>query len=179
MKKYSFASNETAPFPNWQKIQSSYPIQIANAAGDGLIHVADAEIDAWKNEDDEVFIPGDISVQLEDLQARLMGLLLPEQMKELRESLGFSQNQMSALLQLGGKTWHRWETGKERPSRSLNILLHALYDGRIDVAYLQQLQSPPVAKEIVVPPAPEAQPYAQSDFSVEKSAANEELALAA
>lgn len=175
MKTYRFTSNETSPFPNWQKIKSPYPVNIVNAAGDGLIQAAEAEIDAWQNEDGEVFIPGDISRQLEDLQARLMGLLSPEQMKELRESLGLSQNQMSALLQLGGKTWHRWESGKERPSRSLNILLHALYDGRIDAAYLRHLQAPTAAPAVELPPAS----FPTSDYTPAASAANEEFALAA
>ena len=49
---------------------------------------------------------------------------------------------MAELLQIGEKSYSRWETGRERPSRSMNILLAALADGRIDVAYLGSRLTP-------------------------------------
>jgi len=49
---------------------------------------------------------------------------------------------MAQLLQIGEKSYCRWETGSERPSRSINLLLAALTDGRIDVAYLESRLKP-------------------------------------
>ena len=50
-----------------------------------------------------------------------------------------TQPQISELLQIGEKTWTRWETGRERPSRSINVLLFALNDGKLDAAYLRSV----------------------------------------
>ena len=41
---------------------------------------------------------------------------------------------------MGAKTYTRWESGGDHPSRSLNILLRALRDGRIDVPYLRSIK---------------------------------------
>ena len=66
-----------------------------------------------------------------------MGLLLPEEIKALRQRLNLTQIEMSDLLQIGEKTYTRWESGRSRPSQVLNLLLRALRDGRLDVAYLR------------------------------------------
>jgi transcriptional regulator with XRE-family HTH domain len=71
-----------------------------------------------------------------------MGLMLPEAICHLREQLGVTQKRMAVLLQIGEKSFCRWETGRERPSRSMNLLLSALNDGRIDVAYLESRMTP-------------------------------------
>lgn len=76
---------------------------------------------------------------LDKAKARHMGLLTPEQIKALRKRLGLTQPQISELLQIGEKTWTRWETGRERPSRSINVLLFALNDGKLDAAYLRSV----------------------------------------
>src|SRR5207237_10451244 len=68
-----------------------------------------------------------------------MGLLTPEQIKALRQRTGLTQRQISELLQIGDKTSTRWETGRERPFRSINVLLCALHDGKIDLPYLASL----------------------------------------
>lgn len=85
------------------------------------------------------FLGADAFEIIDRTKARRMGLLLPEEIRSLRESLSLTQTEMSALLQLGAKTITRWETGRERPSRSLNILLRALRDGRLDPDYLRSL----------------------------------------
>ena len=59
---------------------------------------------------------------IDNTKARHMGLLLPEQFKALRKRLGFSQREMGELFQVGEKSWTRWESGKQRPSRSLSLL---------------------------------------------------------
>src|SRR5439155_17388564 len=43
------------------------------------------------------------------------------------------------LLQIGEKSYTRWESGRVRPSRVINVLLRLLYDGRIDVEDLRSL----------------------------------------
>ncbi len=73
---------------------------------------------------------------IDDTKARHLGLVLPAQMKELRERLGFSQSAMGRLLQIGEKSWSRWESGKHRPTRCLSVLILALYDGEVPLNYL-------------------------------------------
>jgi putative zinc finger/helix-turn-helix YgiT family protein len=77
---------------------------------------------------------------IETTQARYMGLLLPHEIRDLRKSLGLNQREFGELLQVGEKTATRWENGRGRPSRSLNVLLCALRDGQLPVAYLEDLQ---------------------------------------
>lgn len=75
---------------------------------------------------------------IEDTKASYMGLLRPEELKHLRKSLGLTQQQISELLQIGDRSWTRWESGKQRPSRAVNLLILALQDGRITIDYLKQ-----------------------------------------
>ncbi len=85
----------------------------------------------------EIYFDGHALAELDKVKARHMGLLTPEQIKELREHLDLTQKEISELLQIGEKTWTRWETGRERPSRSLNLFLQSILDVKIDVAYLR------------------------------------------
>jgi DNA-binding transcriptional regulator YiaG len=96
--------------------------------------------------DGEIYLTEEALSILDDTKARYMGLLLPARIKELRSTLNLTQKEISGLLQIGEKTWTRWESGRERPSRSLNLLLQALYDGRIDVAYLRLQREPSLAR---------------------------------
>ncbi|HEY3901117.1 MAG TPA: helix-turn-helix domain-containing protein [Chthoniobacter sp.] len=79
---------------------------------------------------------------IEQTQARYTGLMLPDQLRALRNRLGLTQRNLGELLQVGEKSYTRWESGRARPSRSINVLLCALRDGRLSVSYLQGLQKP-------------------------------------
>lgn len=115
--------------------------------GDGIVETIDVEVNAWKNpRTGDVFFDGEARKILEKAKARHMGLLTPDQIRELRGHLGLTQKEISELIQIGEKTWTRWETGRERPSRSLNVLLNALLDGRIDTSYLRMLRKPGLSK---------------------------------
>lgn len=135
----------TPPVPTWEKTQVVHPVRIPNRDGDGFSETIEVQVDAWLDAEGEIFLPGDISEQIEALKARHMGLLAAEELRDLRDALHLTQKQISSLLQLGEKTWTRWESGRERPTRSMNILLHALRDGKIDLPWLRRLQSPAAA----------------------------------
>jgi DNA-binding transcriptional regulator YiaG len=77
---------------------------------------------------------------LDKTKARYMGLLSPDRIRQLRERHRLTQAKIAQLFQLGEKTWTRWESGGERPSRSMNILLRAFEDGKIDENYLNSIQ---------------------------------------
>lgn len=47
-------------------------------------------------------------------------ILTPEQLKSIRLDLGVkTQDEMSSLLGLGAKTYHKWESGKQKPNLSM------------------------------------------------------------
>jgi transcriptional regulator with XRE-family HTH domain len=83
-------------------------------------------------------------------KARLIGLLLPEQLKELRERYDYTQKEMGELFQVGEKSWTRWESGKHRPSRSINLIIRALYEGEISINYLLKRAGKPPCEVAVV-----------------------------
>jgi transcriptional regulator with XRE-family HTH domain len=124
----------------WEPIRSREPVYIPNADGSEVAETLWIEVDAWRDPaTGEVYLDGDATEKLEAVKARHLGVLTAGQLRNLRSSLGFSQKQMAELLQLGEKSWTRWESGRDRPSRSMNVLLCALFDGKIDVKYLQEL----------------------------------------
>jgi DNA-binding transcriptional regulator YiaG len=113
-------------------------VHIPSIDGKSVAHKVKALVPAVYDEDYQDYILDDDALRIiENTKARYMGLLLPEEIKALRIRLGVTQKQMADLLQIGAKTWSRWETGRERPSRSMNILIRALEDGKIDLNYLR------------------------------------------
>ncbi|MES2568601.1 MAG: helix-turn-helix domain-containing protein [Verrucomicrobiota bacterium] len=146
-----------APVPGWLPTTTKTFVHIPTSDGNAVLKTLEIEVPGWKNADGEIFLDDRAREVAEALKARELGLLTPAQLRDLRDKFGVSQKEISDLLQLGAKTWTRWETGRERPSRSMNILLRALSDGRLDLHYLRCLQ-PSVAAKIVqfrpeVPPA--------------------------
>ena len=127
------------PVPGWDAITTREPVLIPTLEG-GVAETLWIEVPAWRNpKTGQVFLSDAARATLEKVKARHLGLLTPAQIKTLRIRLGLTQKQISRLLQVGKKSWTRWETGKERPSRSMNVLLRALSDERIDPDYLQGL----------------------------------------
>ena len=90
----------------------------------------------WDEDIEQWILTPEAHEIIDNTKARHMGLLLPYQFRELRERHGYSQNQMGELFQVGEKSWTRWESGKHRPSRSINLMIRALYDGAISIDYL-------------------------------------------
>ncbi len=131
------------PIKNWKKIRTKVPVKIPTLDGKGIQETVEVEVHAYQNPTDgEIYLDGDALQMLDGVKARHMGLMLPEDVAELREQLGVTQKRMAQLLQIGEKSYSRWETGRERPSRTTNLILAALSDGRIDVAYLESRLKP-------------------------------------
>ena len=134
---------KTPPVPGWIPITSREPVHIPDATGEGIAEIIWKDVPAWKDpETEEIFLDGEAREILDSVKARYLGILAPHQILALRNAINATQRGMAELLQLGEKTWTRWETGAERPSRSMNVLLCAVYDGELDVDYLRSLASP-------------------------------------
>jgi DNA-binding transcriptional regulator YiaG len=118
------------------------PVAIPTLDGSGIAETVTIEVPCLVDaKTGEEFLSGEALAEIDRVKARHMGLLQPEEIRSLRYCLGLTQKGMSELLQIGAKSYTRWESGRERPSRSLNILLRALRDGKLDVGYLRAIQS--------------------------------------
>ena len=123
-----------------ERIEVEEPVHIPNLDGTAIAETVTVKVTALRDpKDGEIYLDTEATALLDKVKARHMGLLLPEQIRALRAKLGLTQQQISELLQIGEKTWTRWETGRERPSRVINVLLCALNDGKLDTAYLQSV----------------------------------------
>ena len=123
-----------------EQIEIEESVHIPTLDGEGIAETLKVQVPAWRDpKDGEIYLTTEATAIIDKTKARHMGLLKPEQIKALRERLGLKQWEISELLQIGEKTWTRWETGRERPLRSINVVLWALFDGKIDVAYLKNL----------------------------------------
>jgi DNA-binding transcriptional regulator YiaG len=115
-------------------------VAIPTADGKGFAETVSVKVPAWRDPTDgEVYLDSEAMPIIEKVKARHVGLMIPGEIKDLRLRLGLTQKEICKLLQIGMKTWTRWETGCERPFRSVNILLRALNDGKIDMPYLRAL----------------------------------------
>ena len=113
------------------------PVHIPNLEGDGIAETKMVQVPvALDPQTGEEMLTEEAIELIETTKARYMGLLLPTEIKELRERLEFTQRQMSELLQAGQKSYTRWETGRARPSRMVNVLLRLLYAGKVSVSDL-------------------------------------------
>jgi transcriptional regulator with XRE-family HTH domain len=118
-------------------------ISIPTPDGSDVAEIIKIKVPALRDpQSGEIFLTGDALKLIDKTKARYMGLLLPTEIRELRERLGMTQQKMSRLLRIGDKTYTRWENGRERPSQSMNLLLTALWDGRLDVNYLIHQKRP-------------------------------------
>lgn len=125
-----------------ERIEVEETVHIPTLDGKGIAETIKVKVPAWRDpKDGEIYLDGEALEHLDRVKARHMGLLTPAELKALRARLDLTQKEMSELLQMGEKTWTRWESGAERPSRSLNVLLRALADRKLSMAYLRSLKT--------------------------------------
>lgn len=117
----------------------TFDIQIPDANGERAEKVVTIDVPVIWDEMIEEWVLTEAAHEMIDRRKAVeMGLLSPEQLRSLREKHGLSQKQMGELFQVGEKSWCRWESGKHRPTRSINLLIRALYDGEISIQYLRE-----------------------------------------
>jgi DNA-binding transcriptional regulator YiaG len=124
-----------------EKTEVEEEVRIPTLDGTAVAEIVRVKVPAWKHPSDgEIYFDKEAQEILDKTKARHMGLLSPSRIRQLRERCRTTQARMAQLFQLGEKTWTRWESGRERPSRSMNILLRAFEDGKIDTHYLESIQ---------------------------------------
>lgn len=80
---------------------------------------------------EEVYLPGQMDATLHRASAKIRaeeGLLLPEEIRSIRESLGLTQSALEALLGVGPKTVVRWEKGTVFQNGATDSLLRTIRD---------------------------------------------------
>lgn len=133
---------------DWKPIQIEEEIPIPNTEGK-IAYRVKVKVPAWQDPTGQVFLDHRARQMFDKVKARHLGLLSSEEIKKLRSDLGLKQSEICELLQLGQKTWSRWENGREHPSRVINVLLRALQDKKINLDYLRELSVQPAELQMV------------------------------
>lgn len=75
----------------------------------------------------EIVFPGDTTRFIESVVADQTEQLTPRELERIREDLGVAtQDEMSEALGLGAKTYHKWESGAQFPTRSMSYYIRVL-----------------------------------------------------
>lgn len=121
-----------------------FEVQVPKADGSGIAEKVKVMVPVcWDEEIQDWLMTPEAHELIDNTKARMIGLLLPAQLKELRDRYDYTQKEMGELFQAGEKSWTRWESGKHRPSRSINLIIRALYEGEISINYLLQRAGKP------------------------------------
>src|ERR1035437_2545190 len=109
---------------NMKTKTEEFEVLIPNLDGTGIGQRVKVPITLeWDEEVQQWLVTPESHELIDNTKARLIGLLLPAQLKELRERYDYTQKEMGELFQVGEKSWTLWESGKHRPSRSMNLLI--------------------------------------------------------
>jgi DNA-binding XRE family transcriptional regulator len=125
------------------RIETEMPVCIPTPDGKKIAETIMVKVPALQDpETKEIFLTGEALHMLDKAKARHMGVLLPDEIKDLRQRIGVTQKEMSNLLGIGEKTYTRWEAGRGRPTQSSNKILVALWEGHITVESLRSMRQP-------------------------------------
>ncbi len=86
----------------------------------------------------EIALPAESAAMVDEAVAEQNEQLTPKELETVRENMGLDQTEMSELLGLGGKTYHRWERGIQVPSRSMGYYLRVLAEFPEVVEWLRE-----------------------------------------
>jgi putative zinc finger/helix-turn-helix YgiT family protein len=108
------------------------------------VRIPDLEVIACTNPDCRPEQPGDNVIEddatlwrIGEETYRQLGLLTPREIREGREKLGLSQQELQELLGLGGNSLSRWENGRVYQSRSIDRFLRVVFGVPETLEYLR------------------------------------------
>lgn len=90
----------------------------------------------------EQLLSAELSDKLEELSMLRQGLLLPAQIKAIREKLGLSQTAMAERLGVGEKTYTRWESGRSIQNKSSDNLIRLMDRSPEQFAVIEAQRNP-------------------------------------
>jgi DNA-binding transcriptional regulator YiaG len=117
--------------------QVEFKVYIPNLEGDEVAETVPIQVTISVDPitGEEYLTPESIQL-IENTRLRYLGLLSPQEIKEMRVRLKLKQQRMSELLQAGEKSYSRWESGRSRPSRMVNVLLRLIFEGKVFISDL-------------------------------------------
>lgn len=99
---------------------------IAKIPNDNPVTVADIWVDRCDH-CGEVLFPAETVQYIESVIADQTEQLTGQDLEQIREMLGIHrQDDMSEILGLGEKTFHKWESGSQVPTRSMSYYIRVL-----------------------------------------------------
>ena len=87
-------------------------------------------------------LPVALNRKLEELSMSRQGLLLPTQIKAIREKLGLTQVEMAERLGVGEKTYTRWESGRSMQNKSSDNLIRLMDRSPEQFAVIEAQRNP-------------------------------------
>lgn len=90
----------------------------------------------------EQLLPAELDEKLQSLSIQRQGLLLPGQIKAVREKLGLTQTAMAERLGVGEKTYTRWESGRSIQNKSSDNLIRLMDRSPEQFAVIEAQRSP-------------------------------------
>jgi DNA-binding transcriptional regulator YiaG len=97
-----------------------------NVAEDNPVEIHGIWVDRCENCHEIVF-PGDTTAFIESVVADQTEQLTTRELERIRDDLGVTtQDEMSETLGLGLKTYHKWESGAQFPTRSMCYYIRVL-----------------------------------------------------
>lgn len=84
----------------------------------------------------------DLESKIDIQRTRRLGLLIPEEIRQVRDKTGLSAADMGLLLGIGEVTYTRWETGRALPTPASDTLMR-LIDQNSDVFALLDAEREP------------------------------------
>lgn len=99
----------------------------------------------------EMVFPPESTARIEQAIAERTEQLDPSELARIRKELGVDQTEMSEVLGLGGRTYHRWEKGTQYPSRSMCYYIRVLAQFPDAFAWLRRREWRPSANVIRLP----------------------------
>ena len=88
----------------------------------GTIVISEAKWEECKN-CNETILSEELELSLEKERYKRLGLLSPEEIHEIRLRTGLNQTEMADLLDIGEKTYTRWESGRALQNKSSDNLI--------------------------------------------------------
>ena len=115
------------PVPGWVRIISRAPVIIPTATGDGIAETIYKDVPAWQDPaTGEIYLDGEAREILDGVKARYMGILLPGQLRDLRNAIGTTQRGNGRVA----STWRKvMDTLGDRSGTAITVHEPALVFG--------------------------------------------------
>lgn len=103
--------HEEFEYKGHKKVIENYPVIVCSDCGEEFVSTQDAK---------------PFEKDLTDFQREVDGLLKHDEIRTIRESLGYNQTEFARVMKVGVKNFARYETGLSPQSRYLDWLLRVL-----------------------------------------------------